>query len=84
MGSLSRCHIFIQETFIQFTVLQYKLFLNPPPKDTWKSMLNSKINSYLETRWEQEILCKKSLKYLNPKSVVVGIPHMYMLVKCAV
>ena len=25
----------------------YKLFLNPPPKDTWKSMLNSKINSYL-------------------------------------
>ena len=54
----------------------YKLFLNPSPKDIWKSMLNSKISSYLEARWEQEILYKKSLKYLDPKSVVVGIPHI--------
>ena len=42
-------------------------------------MLNSKINCYLETCWEQEILCKESLKYmyLNPKSVVVGTPRVW-------
>ena len=42
----------------------------------WKTLLNSKMNSYLETVWEQEIYSKKSLKYLNPRSVTVGKLHM--------
>ena len=57
----------------------YEPFLNPQSKDTCKSMLNSKINCYLETCWEQENLGKESLKYmyLNPKSVVVGTPRVW-------
>ena len=54
----------------------YELFVNTPSKEKWKTLLNSKMNSYLETVWEQEIYSKKSLKYLNPRSVTVGKLHM--------
>ena len=47
----------------------YELFVNTPSKEKWKALLNSKMNSYLEPVWDQEIYSKKSLKYLNPRSV---------------
>ena len=49
----------------------YEQFVNTPSKEKWKALLNSKMNSYLETVWEQEIYSKKSLKYLNSSSVIV-------------
>ena len=54
----------------------YELFINTPSKEKWNALLNSKMNSYLETVWEQEIYSKKSLKYLNPRSVTVGKLHV--------
>ena len=54
----------------------YELFVNTPSKEKWKALLNSKMNSYLETDLKQEIYSKKSLKYLNPRSVTVGKLYM--------
>ena len=54
----------------------YELFVNTPSKEKWKALLNSKMNSYLEAVWEQEIYSKKYLKYLNPHSVTVGKLHV--------
>ena len=50
----------------------YKLFVNTPSKEELKALLNSKMISYLEPIWEQEIYSKKSSKYLNSHSVTVG------------
>ena len=35
-----------------------------------------KMNYYMESAWEWEICSKKSLKYLNPRSVAVGTIHV--------
>ena len=37
----------------------YELFVNTPSKEKWKTLLNSKMNSYLETVREQELYTKK-------------------------
>ena len=54
----------------------FQVHVNTPSKEKWKALLNSKMNSYLETVWDQEIYSKKSLKYLNPCSVTVRKPHV--------
>ena len=54
----------------------YELFVNTPSKKEWKALLNSKINSYLESIWEQEIYSKKYSKYINRHSVTVGKLHV--------
>ena len=53
----------------------YELFVNPPSKNEWKAILNSKLNCFVETAWEKDIRDKSSLKYLNPQSVSVGNSH---------
>ncbi|MCW4345831.1 MAG: reverse transcriptase family protein [Candidatus Thiodiazotropha endolucinida] len=53
----------------------YELFQSPPTKETWKSMLNSNMNCFINKKWEQDILNKTSLKYINSLTVTVGIPH---------
>ena len=54
----------------------YELFVNIPSKEELKALLNSKMNSYLESIWEQKIYSKKSSKYLNLHSVTVGMLHV--------
>ena len=52
-----------------------QLLENVPTKNRWKKMVNSAINSAVETQWREDIKTKSSLRYINPDSVSVGAAH---------
>ena len=38
-------------------------------------MVNTAVHSVIETEWREDIKSKSFLKYINPESVRVGVPH---------
>ena len=52
-----------------------QLLENVPTKNRWKKMVNSAINSAVESQWREDIKTKSSLRYINPDSVSVGAAH---------
>ena len=45
-----------------------QLLENVPTKNRWKKMVNSAINSAVESQWREDIKTKSSLRYINPDS----------------
>lgn len=53
----------------------YQLLTNPPSKLEWKKSVNSALYGEVCEGWCEDVSVKSSLKYINPTSLRVGIPH---------
>ena len=53
----------------------YELLSSPPTKDAWKNLTTTAIDTYWQTKWQDDHAEKSSLKRLNIDACKIGTPH---------
>ena len=53
----------------------YELLSSPPTKAAWKNFTTTAIDTYWQTKWQDDHAEKSILKHLNIKACKIGTPH---------